>query len=266
MKKWLRAISLIVVLSLFALMALGSGGSSSSTSENKGAETSTSVTTGNGTQSTSTNETQSQESTAEKEAYEVGDGKAVVFTDSIGSVWVLISVPVKNTGSVNLFLSSGTMDLEDADGHLVESKNMVSVYPQVLKPGETAWYYEETTLDSAPASDLKVIPHVDVEKAKVDCIRYEVSDLSLADDTYGGIKITGRVENTTTEDESMPYVVAFLYDADDNFLGQAFTIMDDLKAGDKMGFSMSTFSSYSEFKSENVARYEVFAYPSQFQF
>ena len=143
---------------------------------------------------------------------------------------------------------------------------MVSAYPQVLKPGETGWYYEESTLDSEPKSELKVIPHESVKKATVDCVRYSVSDLSISDDTYGGIKITGRVENVTEEDEGMPYVVAFMYDANDKLLGQAFTIMDDLKAGDKMGFSMSTFGSNPDFKAENVKRYEVYSFPVQFQF
>jgi len=264
MKKGMRLFSVALVLVVFALMALGSGGASNSTSENKDADSATSVTTESGTQNESSSNTQKP---AESEnPYEVGDGKVAVYKNSIGSVWVQISVPVKNTGEANLYLSSGTMDLEDKDGHLVESRSMVSVYPQVLKPGETAWYYEETILDEEPSGDLKVIPHVDVEKASVDCIRYEVSDLSLADDTYGGVKLTGRVENTTDEDESMPYVIAFLYDANDEFIGQAFTIMDNLKAGEKMGFSMSTTSSNDALKAENVDRYEIYAYPIQFQF
>ena len=261
MKKTISVLSLVLVLCMFVLMALGSG---SSKSENKGAEGATTVTDGKETSTEAKKDTKATEK--EKDSYEVGEAEAIVYKDSIGTYWVQISVPVTNTGSVNLYLSSGTMDLEDADGHLVESASMVSAYPQVIKPGETGWYYEETTLDKAPDTDLKVIPHVSAKKATVDCIRYSVSDLSIGNETYGGIKITGRVENVTDEDESMPYVVAFLYDADDHFLGQAFTILDELKAGDKMGFSMSTFASNPDFKAENVKRYDVIAYPMKLQF
>ena len=270
-----KRISLVLVLVIFALMAMGSS-STKSTSENKGSESVASVSTDNkAEQESSSAKAEEPKTTAEapepvpekKDAYEVGEGKVVTFTSSIGTVWALISVPVTNTGETNLYLSAGTMDLEDAGGHLVDSKSMVSVYPDVLKPGETAWYYEETTLDEAPASEWKVIPHVKVKPAKVDCVRYEISDLSLSDDTYGGVKITGRVENTTDEDESMVYIVAFLYDNSGEFLGEAFTILTDtLTAGDKIGFSVSTFASYEGFTSANIGRYEVVAFPLQFQF
>ncbi|MBR2520791.1 MAG: FxLYD domain-containing protein [Oscillospiraceae bacterium] len=276
MKKTAVVLSVLLVLVLFAAMALGSG--SSSGSKNKGSDSAVSVTTDNteskdnaGSAEKSEGKTEDSAQppgkTAEKESYETGEGTVKVYTDSIGSVWAQISVPVTNTGDVNLYLSSGTMDLEDPDGHLVDSITYVSAYPTVLKPGETAWYYDETTLDEGASSELRVVPHVDVKAAKVDCIRFEVSDLAISDDTYGGIKVTGRVENTTEEDESLVYVVVFFYGPDDVLLGQAYTILtDDLKAGDKIGFSCSTFSSYDQYVTANVSRYEVYSYPTQIQF
>ena len=199
--------------------------------------------------------------------WEVGQGRALTYADSIGSTWVQISVPVTNTGDRNLYMGSGTMDLEDASGHLVDSKKLVSFYPQVLAPGETGWYYENTLLDSAPSSELAVIPHVDVREAKVECIRYEASDISFTDEKYGGLKATGRITNTTAQDESMAYVVVFLFDAEDNLVGQTFTILnDDLKAGDTMGFSTHSFGSNDGINVDEVTGYRLFAYPQQFQF
>ncbi len=261
MKKTAKIISLILVLAIFALMAMGSGSSSDGSAQSGGSQD-----TGKTEEKPADTSGKAPEP-EKKDAYEVGEGRALVYSDSIGSCWVQISVPVTNTGSTNLYLSSGTMDLEDADGHLVDSKAMVSVFPTVLKPGETAWYYEETTLDQTPSTELKVVPHVDVKGAKVDCIRFDISDLSIGNEQYGGIKITGRVENTSDKDESMVYIVVFMYDKDGELLGQAFTILtDDLKAGEKMGFSASTFSSNPAFIVENVDHYEVFAYPLQYQF
>lgn len=199
--------------------------------------------------------------------WQVGSGKAITYTDSIGAAHVQISVPVTNTGNTNLYLGAGTMDLEDASGHLVSSESLVSVYPQILQPGETAWYYEETSLNEAPSSELTVVPHVDVREAKVNCIRYEVSDVSFTNDNYGGITATGRVKNTTNEDGSLIYVVAFLYDAQENFIGQVFTILtDELKPGDQIGFSTSTFGRSEGIDVSNIAAYRFFAYPEQFQF
>ena len=198
-------------------------------------------------------------------SWEVGEGKVQTWTDSIGSEWVQVMVPVVNNGTDNLYLSSGTMDLEDETGHLVKSMSMVSVYPTVIKPGETAYYYEETTLDEGVEGDLTVLPHVAVEKAKVDLIRYEVSDLELKSKESGGVELTGRVENTTQENGSLVYIVAFFYNEDNEPLGQAFTILNnDLAAGDKIGFSANTFS--LQITADEIDHYDVFAYPTQMQF
>ena len=176
-------------------------------------------------------------------------------------------VPVTNTGDRNLYMGSGTMDLEDESGHLVDSESLVSFYPEVLAPGETGWYYEETTLDSAPASELSVVPHVDIKEAKVECIRYEASDIAFTDEQFGGLKATGRITNTTAEDGSLVHVVLFLFDAEENLVGQTFTILDgDLKAGDTMGFSTSTFGTNDAVNVDTVTGYRLFAYPEQFQF
>ena len=199
--------------------------------------------------------------------WEVGQGRALTYTDSIGSTWVQIMVPVTNTGDRNLYMSSGTMDLEDSSGHLVDSESLVPFFPEVLAPGETGWYYEETTLDSAVNSELSVVPHVDIKEAKVDCIRYEASDIAFTDEKFGGLKATGRVTNSTAEDGSLVHVVVFLFDAEENLVGQTYTILDgNLKAGESMGFSTSTFGTNDAVNVDTVTSYRLFAYPEQFQF
>ena len=250
MKKAIRIMSLTLVLVLLALMAMGCG---------------------NGTSGSSSSGTDGGQGMValnnDAPKWEVGEGTATVYQDSIGGTWVQVKVPVKNIGDTNLYLSAATMDLEDASGQLFDSISLVSVYPQVIQPGETAWYYEETTLDESPESDLTVVPHEEVQKATIDCMRYDISEVKITNESYGGIKVTGRVENKTEKDGSLVYVVAFLYDENDELLCQAFTILtNDLKAGDKVGFSATTFSNQDSFKAENVARYEVYAYPDEWQF
>lgn len=201
------------------------------------------------------------------ESWEVGEGEVVTYTDIIGNSWVKFAVPVMNTGTTNLYLRSGSADLEDATGHLVDSRSSVSVYPNVIKPGETAWYYEDTPLEEEPSSPLKVIPRVNVEKAKVDCIRYETSDVSFTEDSIGDIKVTGRVENTTQEAGSVVEVVILLYDAQEHFLGTISTYLhDDLNPGDKVGFSASSLGSNGNLKLADIINYRIYAYPTQFQF
>ncbi len=212
-------------------------------------------------------ESSSQEEDSEEADYNVPYTKAIAYTNSIGTVWVQVIVEIENTGSSDLYLSSGSYDLEDASGGLIASRTAVSTFPDVIKPGEKAYMYEETTLDSAVDGEITVVPRVDASKAKVGCIRFDVTDFSISTDSYGKLKGMGRVENTSEEASSMTYIVVILKGADGNPIGQMFTILtDELKAGDKIGFEMSAFSLPDDVTMDSVADYEVFAYPMQMQF
>lgn len=59
----------------------------------------------------------------EEVAYEVTYTNAKIYTNSIGTVWSQVIVEIENTGSSDLYLSSGSYDLEDADGNLIASEN-----------------------------------------------------------------------------------------------------------------------------------------------
>lgn len=200
-------------------------------------------------------------------AYEITDSRAVLWIDSIGTQWVQTIVEISNTGSEALYLGSGSYDLEDSAGNLIASQSLVSSYPNILAPGEKGYMYEETTLDKDVEGELTVIPHENVEEAKVDLIRLPVSDTELSDGTYGGVKMLGRVENDTDEAQSMVYIVAFLFDDSGVCIGELFTIlMDDLAAGDQIGFEMSSFSLPDSITTASVAEYVVYAFPYQYQF
>ena len=209
-------------------------------------------------------ETSENKQNSKEPVYEVGEG-TVSFRKDMVSQWVSVAVPIKNTGAVNLYLSSCSIDLEDEDGKLVDTLELVSAYPEVLQPNETAYYYEETIYEGEETKGIKAIPHVKVEKAKVDCIRYELSEIQVKDTDYLGVKITGRVKNVTEEEGTMVYIVANLFDKDGAMIGQAFTILSDgLAAGDKVGFEISTLT--SDLKAKDIASYEIYAFPSQYQF
>lgn len=218
-------------------------------------------------ESTST-PTPSETKDSEKSIYEVTYSNATSYKDSIGTIWVQAIFEVENTGTTALYMSAGAYDLEDSDGKLIKSSSLISVFPEVIEPGEKAYYYEETTLDDlADETELKIIPRPKAEKAKVDNIRYAVSDISLSGDEYGDMKMLGRVENTSDKDESMVYIAAILFDKNEKPIGQIFTIIsEELKSGDKIGFEMSSFSLPEYVTIDSIKKYEVFAYPVQFQF
>jgi len=216
----------------------------------------------------STTETPSPTPPAEAElAYEITYSNAYAWVNSIGTIWVQIIVEVKNTGTVPLYLSTGALDLEDSSGALVRSISMVSAYPDVIDPGEKGWYYEETTLDIDEVIDLVVLPRPDIRRARIDNIRFNVTDVSLSDAQFGGIRMMGRVENTHDEEHSMTYVVAILYDGNDIPIARLFTIiMEPFAPGDRIGFEGSSMSLPRDMTTNDVARFEAFAYPMQMQF
>lgn len=202
-------------------------------------------------------------STKKEMKYEVGTATIDSWTNSINSTWVKIAVPVKNTGDVDIYLGDMSADIESSTGSLLKTKSMINAYPDYIKPGETAYYYDETSADF-DTTGIKVVPHVDIHKSSNEVIRYDISDVSITEDSLSGVKVMGRVENKTSKKGTLVYVAANLFDSNGKLICNCFTILDnDLNAGDKVGFTCSPFA-YREVKPSDVARYEIYAYPTQF--
>ena len=203
----------------------------------------------------------------DKEAYEITYSNVKTYTNSIGTTYAQVIVEIENTGTTDLYLSTGSYDLEDENGKLIASSSMASTYPDVISPGEKAYMYEENMLDNPVDGVLTVSPRPNVEKAKVENIRFNVTDVEISTDQYGYLKAIGRVENTGSESENMVYIVLILKDSAGTPVGQIFTIlMEDLAAGDKIGFEASAMSLPKDVTVDSVASFDVYAYPMQMQF
>ena len=211
-------------------------------------------------------ETAEPEASVEEAASEITNQSVRTYSDDIGTTWLQTIVEISNTGSAPLYLSSGAYDIEDSSGSLVGSQTYVSIYPDVIDPGEKAYLYEETTLDN-PIEGVQIVPRYQADKAKVDTIRFPVTDDSLKDNGWGEPIVVGRVENTSDEEQSMVYVVAKYFDASDTVIGLSFTIMTETMApGAVIGFETSSLKLPDDVKTDTIARYEVIAYPLQMQF
>ena len=266
MKKKIIVVLMVFALCIGVLAACGGGSNSGSNGgSNGGSSGSSDNNSSNEAKPTEENKEEPKEEPKDKDKVEwaVGDPIFNLWTDSIGSQWIQVMVPVSNTGSTNLYFESATLDIEDESGHLIDTLDYLSFYPEVLQPGETGWVYEETTFegDSEPEN---IIHHLSFSKAKVECIRFEVSDTDIKEDSFGDIEVTGRVENKTDKDETFVNVVALFYDAGGMLIGTAFDYID-VKAGEKIGFSASTFSMPDSVTLDAIAEYVVLAYPTQFQ-
>lgn len=201
-------------------------------------------------------------------SYDVTYTNAVYWKNSIGTYWVQAIVLVTNPGTIPIYIDGGSIDIEDANGKLVKTMSYVSAYPDILLPGESTLIVKQATLDEKPATDaLIAIDHLSVKKSKNPCIRYKISETEIKDSRYGGLKMMGRVFNNSSESAGYLYVVANLYDANHNPIGQLIDIVSDgLKSGEKKGFTATTLSAPPSLKKDSVAFYEVFAFPLQYQF
>lgn len=206
--------------------------------------------------------------TAEKSeaASELTDVTTKMFTNSIGTVWVVGIATVKNTGNCDLYISNTGMDIETADGKLVDTMTLASATPTVISPGETTIIYGEQTVSAE--GDYKVVPTYKAVEAKIPNTRYEVSDVSLSeDDLMGTLEVVGRVENGGDEDQSMIEVVVIMYDADGKVLGVMTTYTDEIAAGAKGTFKMSNIGDANKVALADIDHYDVMAYPGmQMQF
>lgn len=221
------------------------------------------ITVGEGTW---TEDKETTEAVKSEPASELGDVTTKVFTTSYGTTWVVGIATVKNTGNCDLYISNTGMDIETADGKLVDTMTLASATPTVISPGETTIIYGEQTVSAE--GDYKVVPTYKAVEAKIPNTRYEVSDVSLSeDDVMGTLEVVGRVENGGDEDQSMIEVVVIMYDADGKVLGVMTTYTDEIAAGAKGTFKMSNIGDANKVALADIDHYDVMAYPGmQMQF
>lgn len=222
-----------------------------------------SITVGEGTW---TEDKETTEAVKSEPASELVDVTTKVFTNSIGTTWVVGIATVKNTGNCDLYISNSGMDIETADGKLVDTMTLASATPTVISPGETTIIYGEQSVSAE--GDYKVVPTYKAVEAKIPNTRYEVSDVSLSEDDFmGTLEVVGRVENGGDEDQSMIKIAIILYDAENKIIGVMSTYSDEIPAGSKGTFKMSNIGDANKVKLADVDHYDVIAYPGmQMQF
>ena len=170
-------------------------------------------------------------------------------------------VEVENTGNSNIYITGTSFDIEDANKHLIQSDNIISCCPDVIKPGEKGYLYNQfgTSLDGVTdIKGLQLVPQYVVKTTTQTPQEYEVSDISLKDDTFG-VKAVGRVTNGTDKDQSYLYIQILYYDADQNILGISGTSITDFLAGRTVSFEISGMNLPDGLTVDQIADYKVIA-------
>ena len=252
----IRSICTCLAVCVFAGMAMASG---SSTTKETG-----SVTVGDNATKETEETTKATEAKAE---YEITHTTFIHYTNSIDKEEYCGIVEIKNTGSSYIYLKDCTFDFEDDEGHLLQADKMISNAPDVIAPGECGYFFNDGYLDDVVSLEngINLVPNFTVEvakKGKDAIVDYEVTDLDIRDNDYGiGVKVTGRVTNNTSEDTSSidVKIIAIFFDSNGEILDVGYCYADEMSAGGKASFEVSTMFGNSEFSVEDVAEYKVIA-------
>lgn len=196
--------------------------------------------------------------------YEITDMTVRVFAGASDSIWVSTVGEVTNTGNVDLFLSSGTIDLKDDTGKLLESRELVSVFPQVISPGEKAYYEDSTTVDGITAETaVTATLHTSAAKSVITKTVLPISNVSLKTVPLWGLEAIGMVTNNTAKDSSMVYVAVVLFNKTNHAVGVLFDSLT-VKAGEQISFSATTMKLPPEVTLENVDHFQTFGYVREY--
>lgn len=196
--------------------------------------------------------------------YSVDEPIIYTWNDSINYEHVQIIAPITNTGSRNLYLKSGSIELIASDGSLIDNYSYVDAYPQILAPGETGYYYVTRSSSDGYGDNLSAVVHVEVDIATVPLVRFNVTDVTFKNDDFTGLQATGRIHNDTNNDESLPKVVVIPMDSNGTPLCVLEDYTDSVNAGDSMGFSASDLG-IPDIDASEVASYAAYSYPNQIQ-
>lgn len=201
----------------------------------------------------------------ETEAAPVSDAQITyadvsTWTDSIGSTWYTVVVEVENTGTATIMLSNCSMDVEDAAGALIGTMDLGSSVPEILEPGEIGYYVETGTMDYTLPDGYQLAPHTKFAEHAAP-VRYPVSEVSLKDTDYFGVKAVCRVENNTDESISSPRVAVILLGADGHAVAQLLTYGDEIAPGEKMGVELGALSMAPGITADSVSGYVAYAEP-----
>lgn len=173
-------------------------------------------------------------------------------------------VMIQNTGNTNLYLGSSQFDVEDENGNIVAVENYINGYPQIIEPGEYGVYYESISSENLDMSKTyTLVPHLNIYKCNSTPIRFDVSDITFTHE-YSRIKALGKITNNTSQTYDTCIVAVIMYDAEKRIIGICTTV-EEYKAGETKGFEASYYSYFDE-TAEDVAWYDVYAYPHQYQF
>ena len=204
--------------------------------------------------------------TPQQNGYNVTYQYFTVYENSLGNTEYQAIIEIQNTSAGNLYLGNATFDIYDRSGNIVASETLVSSDPSVIAPGEKGYFYSNGGyLDNVPMGDYVLRPIINVEPTNLPDTKYEVTNTSIKEGTFG-VTVLGTVTNNSAEDEGLLWICIVLFNSNNQPIGVYGTNILDFNAGQTRGFEATGMMLPDYIDINNVARYEVIASPTQYQF
>lgn len=269
MKRFIKGIGLALCLTSFSIFALGSGSDSNSSTEKIEVDANGSA---DSTNDSSSSTSASTTTTTEKKemSYEISDTSFEYYTNSIGTVEYYGIVEITNTGDTCIYMDNCTFDLEDNEGHLLQSESFISKAPDIIAPGEKGYFYNglgSNTVKDGVSFDngVKLVPQLKLTEAKGEPKDFPVSDVTVSEGNYGYINVMGRVENDTDEEIGYLYINIIFYGADGKVIAIDGTSITEVAAGNKGSFDTTCYFSNNNLKFSDIAETKIYARDDYYQ-
>lgn len=176
------------------------------------------------------------------EAVEIVSEELQKYTDALDNSCAAYIAELKNTGTTAIQLNDISIDVEKADGTLLTTAELVSAYPNIIAPGETAYICEEVVNGFSFENGIALedigtaILHYSVqEHDAVEPLPVSITEAALGE-SYGSLNLTGRITNDGDADLENVCIAAAIRDANGMLQNVIFTIVESLSAGETKGF------------------------------
>jgi hypothetical protein len=159
---------------------------------------------------------------------ETAGQRLAVWEDQFGAVRAEVVVTVRNTGDspIEVALSTATWTVTDDAGDSVASGRFAHAFPPIVEPGGEAFLIDGVSAAFAEADELANLD-VEVEGASVGDEHGRVA-LSVADVEWraedGGLVVSGRVENPSTNAVGETYAAIVLRNDRDEILAAVYDV------------------------------------------
>ncbi len=265
-----KVLSLVLVLTVFAAMALGSGSSKSKSTV--GTASATAAQDSKAAENADAESTTEATTTEAEIKYEVTDTQFNYYKNSIDKLEYYGIVEIENTGTSYLYLADCTFDLEDDNGHLLQSDDFVYNCPDVIAPGEKGYFFNglgSNYIDDGVSLDngVKLVPQFKLEicnKGAAAIVDFEVSDTEMKDGKYGP-KVTGRITNSTDKDCGYLSIFILYFDSEGKVVTIDIGSVDGLDAGLTKSFDCDLME-FNEEITGRITDFKVIARDDYMQF